>query len=147
MAISETRPKQARAWIRRQGRWSVFEVAFWLAALVPFYFMPTYLTLASQIAIAGLFALSVDLILGYAGIITLGHAMFFGLGAYCAGLITKAGWGEPLTAFQDGDVQGGHVLDVHRRPVLGRLVGRRRGVRVDPAPSSPPPTRAAQAWW
>lgn len=97
MALSETRPMQARAWIRRQSRWSVYEVLFWLAALLPFYFMPTYLTLASQVAIAALFALSVDLILGYAGIITLGHAMFFGLGAYCAGLITKAGWGEPLT--------------------------------------------------
>ena len=59
--------------------------------------MPTYLTLASQIAITALFAISVDLILGYAGIITLGHAMFFGLGAYTAGLLSKAGWGEPLT--------------------------------------------------
>lgn len=97
MALTETRPMQTRAWIRRQSRWSVYEVLFWLAALLPFYFMPTYLTLASQVAIAALFALSVDLILGYAGIITLGHAMFFGLGAYCAGLITKAGWGEPLT--------------------------------------------------
>jgi branched-chain amino acid transport system permease protein len=85
------------AWLRRQNRWSVFEVAFWLAAILPFVFFPTYLSLASQIAIAALFALSVDLILGYAGIITLGHAMFFGLGAYAAGLITKAGWGEPLS--------------------------------------------------
>lgn len=97
MAMTQTRPMQARAWIRGQSRWSAYEVLFWLAALLPFYFMPTYLTLASQVAIAALFALSVDLILGYAGIITLGHAMFFGLGAYCAGLITKAGWGEPLT--------------------------------------------------
>lgn len=86
------------AWLRKKGRWSLTEVAFWLVVLVvPFAFFPTYLTLASQIAIWGLFALSVDLILGYAGIITLGHAMFFGLGAYAAGLITKAGWGEPLT--------------------------------------------------
>lgn len=85
------------AWLRRKSRWSAFEIAFWLAALLPFFFLPTYLTLASQIAIAALFALSVDLVLGYAGIITLGHAMFFGLGAYCAGLISKAGWGEPLT--------------------------------------------------
>lgn len=97
MAMTETGPVQARAWIRRQSRWSAYEVLFWLAALLPFYFLPTYLTLASQVAIAALFALSVDLILGYAGIITLGHAMFFGLGAYCAGLLTKAGWGEPLT--------------------------------------------------
>ena len=84
-------------WLRRQSRFSVFEIAFWLAAIVPFFLFPTYLTLASQIAIAALFAVSVDLVLGYAGIITLGHAMFFGLGAYAAGLISKAGWGEPLT--------------------------------------------------
>jgi branched-chain amino acid transport system permease protein len=87
----------ARAWIGRQGRWGPFEIAFWIAVFVPFFFFPTYLTLASQIAIAALFALSVDLILGYAGIITLGHAMFFGLGAYAAGLLTKTGWGEPLS--------------------------------------------------
>ena len=87
----------AQDWIRRQGRWSAFEIVFWIAVFIPFFFFPTYLTLASQIAIAALFVLSVDLILGYAGIITLGHAMFFGLGAYAAGLLTKTGWGEPLT--------------------------------------------------
>jgi branched-chain amino acid transport system permease protein len=86
-----------QAWLRRQARWSPYELAFWLAALLPFLLFPTYLTLASQIAIAALFALSLDLVLGYAGIVTLGHAMFFGLGAYAAGLISKAGWGEPLT--------------------------------------------------
>ena len=85
------------AWLRRQSRWGVVEIGFWLAALLPFYFFPTYLTLASQIAITALFAVSLDLILGYAGIISLGHAMFFGIGAYAAGLLSKAGWGEPLT--------------------------------------------------
>jgi branched-chain amino acid transport system permease protein len=94
-----------RARLRRQSRWSGFEIAFWLAALLPFMLFPTYLTLASQIAIAALFAISLDLVLGYAGIVTLGHAMFFGLGAYAAGLISKAGWGEPLT----GLVLGGAV--------------------------------------
>jgi branched-chain amino acid transport system permease protein len=84
-------------WLKRQSRWSVFEIVFWLAALLPFLLFPSYLTLASQIAITALFAISVDLVLGYAGIITLGHAMFFGIGAYAAGLISKAGWGEPLT--------------------------------------------------
>ena len=86
-----------RAWLRQQSRWSGFEIGFWLLALVPFLLFPTYLTLASQIAIAALFAISLDLVLGYAGIVTLGHAMFFGIGAYTAGLISKAGWGEPLT--------------------------------------------------
>jgi len=84
-------------WLKRQSRWSIFEIVFWLAALVPFLLFPSYLTLASQIAVTALFAISVDLVLGYAGIITLGHAMFFGIGAYAAGLISKAGWGEPIT--------------------------------------------------
>jgi branched-chain amino acid transport system permease protein len=91
-------PSAPLAWVARQSRWSVFEIVFWLAALVPFFFFPTYLGLASQIAVAALFAISVDLILGYAGIVTLGHAMFFGLGAYTAGLLSaRLGWGEPLS--------------------------------------------------
>ncbi len=65
--------------------------------LLPYVLFPNYLSLASQIAIAGMFALSLDLIVGYAGIISLGHAAFFGLGAYTAGLLSKYGWGEPLT--------------------------------------------------
>ena len=45
-----------------------------------------------------LFALSLDLILGYAGIISLGHAALFGTGAYAAGILSAHGkWGEPLT--------------------------------------------------
>src|SRR5690242_12940292 len=80
-----------------QTRWRVVEIVFWLAALPPFWIAPNYLVLASQIAITALFALSLDLILGYAGIISLGHAAYFGFGSYTAGLIAKWGWGEPLT--------------------------------------------------
>jgi branched-chain amino acid transport system permease protein len=72
-------------------------VAFWLLPLAAFFLFPTYLSLGSQILIAGLFALSLDLILGYARIISLGHAAFFGLGAYTAGLLAGHGFGEPLT--------------------------------------------------
>ncbi len=79
------------------ARWRAVEVAFWLAALLPPLLFPTHLQLASQIAITALFALSLDLILGYAGIVSLGHAAFFGLGAYGAGLLSRAGWGEPLS--------------------------------------------------
>jgi branched-chain amino acid transport system permease protein len=46
--------------------------------------------------------LSIDLVLGYAGIVTLGHAAFFGLGAYGAGLFSKFVWGEPLTGLAFG---------------------------------------------
>ena len=65
------------------------EIAFWLATLLPFVVAPNYLSLASQIAITALFALSLDLILGYAGIVSLGHAAYFGFGAYTAGLLCK----------------------------------------------------------
>jgi branched-chain amino acid transport system permease protein len=78
-------------------RWRPLELAFWLATPLPFLLTPSHLQLASQIAITALFALSLDLILGYAGIVSLGHAAFFGVGAYTAGLLAKAGWGEPLT--------------------------------------------------
>ncbi len=78
-------------------RWTGFEIAFWLLPVAAFFLFPRYLTLGSQILIAGLFALSLDLILGYARIISLGHAAFFGLGAYTAGLLARHGFGEPLS--------------------------------------------------
>ena len=78
-------------------RWTRFETAFWLIPIAAFFLFPHYLTLGSQILIAGLFALSLDLILGYARIISLGHAAFFGLGAYTAGLLARHGLGEPLS--------------------------------------------------
>ena len=84
-------------YLRAQTRWRPVEIVFWIAALSPYLLFPNYLSLASQIAIAGMFALSLDLILGYAGIVSLGHAAFFGTGAYTAGLLSKHGWGEPLS--------------------------------------------------
>jgi len=78
-------------------RWHPLEIAFWLCTLLPFVVTRNYLSLASQIAITALFALSLDLILGYAGIVSLGHAAFFGVGAYTAGLLAKHYWGEPLS--------------------------------------------------
>jgi branched-chain amino acid transport system permease protein len=97
------------AYLQAQSRWSWLEIAFWLAALLPYYFFPNYLSLASQIAITALFALSLDLILGYAGIVSLGHAAFFGLGAYTAGLFSKFVWGEPLTGLLAAGLVAGLV--------------------------------------
>ena len=82
--------------LETQTRWQPAEIAFWAATLLPFVLFPNHLVLASQIAITALFALSLDLILGYAGIVSLGHAAFFGLGAYTAGILSKHGWSEPL---------------------------------------------------
>ena len=68
---------------------SVLEVAFWLVALAAVLIVPRRLLLLNEIAILALFALSLDLILGYAGVVSLGHAAFLGLGAYTAGLAAK----------------------------------------------------------
>ena len=81
-----------------RSRWRTIETIFWLCALLPFWLAPTHLQLASQIAITALFAISLDLILGYAGIVSMGHAAFFGLGAYTAGILSvKFGWGEQVS--------------------------------------------------
>ena len=80
------------------GRWHAAEIAFWLVPLACFFLFPGYRVLGSQILAVALFALSLDLILGYAGIVSLGHAAFFGLGAYTAGLLTaRWGWHEPIS--------------------------------------------------
>jgi branched-chain amino acid transport system permease protein len=69
----------------------------WVAALAFFFLLPEYLSLGARILIYILFALSLDLILGYAGIITLGHSAFFGLGAYTAGVLSaKFGLTDPF---------------------------------------------------
>jgi len=91
----------------RQIRWRPLEIAFWLAALAPFVVAPNYLSLASQVAITALFALSLDLLVGYAGLVSLGHAAFFGVGAYTAGLIAKHYWTEPLSALLVSAVAAG----------------------------------------
>jgi branched-chain amino acid transport system permease protein len=72
-----------------RARWQPLEIVFWLAALATVFLLPGKHLILTEIAILALFALSLDLILGYAGIISLGHAAFFGFGAYCAGLLAK----------------------------------------------------------
>jgi branched-chain amino acid transport system permease protein len=57
---------------------------------------PFYLTLVSRIMIFGLAALGLNLILGYGGMISFGHAMYLGIGAYAVGILTfhgiSSGW-------------------------------------------------------
>ncbi|HZL31154.1 MAG TPA: branched-chain amino acid ABC transporter permease, partial [Pseudolabrys sp.] len=98
------RPQQ---YLQSLSHWHPLEIAFWLATLLPFVLFPSYLSLASQIAITALFALSLDLILGYAGVVSLGHAAFFGIGAYAAGLFSKFVWGEPFSGLLVGAVLAG----------------------------------------
>lgn len=77
-------------------RWRIFEILFWIMALAAYFVFPRQLLILNEIVILGLFALSLDLILGYAGIVSLGHAAFFGAGAYAAGLIALHLTPDPL---------------------------------------------------
>jgi branched-chain amino acid transport system permease protein len=88
----------ARALIRRHFlRW--WEGLPWLAAAGFYFAFPDYLGFGTTLLVTILFALSLDLALGYAGIITLGHAAFFGTGAYTVGLLAFHGiWTEPITS-------------------------------------------------
>ena len=97
---SDFRPLAAEVtgFLTRRARWSPLEIAFWLVALASIWLFPAKHLILTEICIWAMFALSLDLILGYAGIISLGHAAFFGLGAYTAALITlRWNWSEPIS--------------------------------------------------
>lgn len=97
------RNAQACRYLADRERWTWPEALPWIAAVAAFFLFPDYMALGTQILIAILFALSLDLILGYAGIITLGHAAYFGVGAYATGMLSAhLGWGEPISAMLFG---------------------------------------------
>jgi branched-chain amino acid transport system permease protein len=89
MSTTPTRPVDA-------ARWRLWEPLLWLAALLSPWLLKEHALLINEVAIVALFALSLDLILGYTGIVSLGHAAFLGLGAYAAGLFAKHGMPDPL---------------------------------------------------
>jgi branched-chain amino acid transport system permease protein len=81
---------------RHRFRW--WELLPWIAGIAVFFAFPNYLAFGTQVLITILFALSLDLVMGYAGIVTLGHAAFFGAGAYTVGMLAQhLGWNEPLS--------------------------------------------------
>jgi len=81
---------------RHRFKW--WELLPWAAGIAVYFAFPNYLAFGTQLLIAILFALSLDLVLGYAGIVTLGHAAFFGAGAYTVGMLAQhLGWNEPLS--------------------------------------------------
>ena len=82
---------------RRSADWKPLEYLFWCLPVAAYFLFPGNYLLLSQVAVTSLFALSLDLIFGYAGIISLGHAAFFGVGAYTVGLLGLRGMGDPLT--------------------------------------------------
>ena len=86
----------AGASITAAARWKRWEVALFAALVASWFVAGDRALLGNEIAIFALFALSLDLILGFAGIISLGHAAFFGAGAYSAALFAKHVMPDPL---------------------------------------------------
>src|SRR5262245_54368688 len=75
-----------------------WEALPWILAIAFYFAFPRHLGFGTELLVTILFAISLDLALGYAGIVTLGHAAFFGAGAYTAGMLAKHGiWNEPVT--------------------------------------------------
>jgi branched-chain amino acid transport system permease protein len=109
LAAAPLQHPAALALIRRH-RWRWWEALPWLAAIAFYFAFPDYLGFGTELLIAILFALSLDLALGYAGIITLGHAAFFGTGAYTVGLLAFHGiWTEPITSLVIAALAAGAV--------------------------------------
>ncbi|MDB6002681.1 MAG: Branched-chain amino acid transporter permease [Rhizobacter sp.] len=96
-------------------RWHAGELLIWVVVAAVWFVFPDRLALGTQVLAAALFALSLDLALGYAGIVTLGHAAYLGLGAYVAGWLGKYGWTEPIT---------GALIAMAASALLGLLTAR-----------------------
>ena len=82
--------------LHNTSRWKVWEPVFWLLVLASPFLLSSHALIINEIAIVALFAVSLDLILGYTGIVSLGHAAFFGMGAYTAALFAKLVMPDPL---------------------------------------------------
>jgi len=87
---------RAQSQLARASGWRLWEVAIWIIAIGAIFVLPGKSLILTEIAILALFAVSLDLILGYAGIVSLGHTAFFGLGAYAAGLFSIHVATEPV---------------------------------------------------
>jgi branched-chain amino acid transport system permease protein len=93
---------QAQQSLLSKSRIKWWEVLLWIALLASPVLLPRQALIINEIAIVALFAVSLDLILGYTGIVSLGHAAFFGLGGYAAGLLAKHITPDPLMGLAMG---------------------------------------------
>jgi branched-chain amino acid transport system permease protein len=107
------------AHLSRRARWRWSEIAFWLAIVVLIVLFPSRDSLINEILVSGLFALSLDLILGLAGIVSLGQAAFYGAGAYAAAILASQGYNDPILLLLIGAIVGG-LLALVTAPLLLR---------------------------
>lgn len=103
--------------LRSRGAARPWEICFWIAVCVSVPLFPDHHLLLTEIAILGLFAMSLDILIGYCGVATLGHGAFFGLGAYAAGLVSIHVTPEPFTGLIVAGVASG-LLGVVFAPLM-----------------------------
>lgn len=91
-----------RTSLLESSRWKLWEPVVWLLAFAAPFVVAQHALIVNEIAIVALFALSLDLVLGYTGIVSLGHAAFLGFGAYSAALFAKHVMPDPLVGLAVG---------------------------------------------
>jgi branched-chain amino acid transport system permease protein len=101
------------------ARWRLWEYALWAVIWAMPVVFGSQAALINEIAILALFALSLDIILGYAGIVSLGHAASFGVGAYGAALFAKHVMPDPLVGLAVGTALGA-LLGAITSPMIVR---------------------------
>jgi len=92
----------AQASLLQAARWEPLELVFWVLAFASPWVLAQHALIINEIAIVALFAVSLDLVLGYTGIVSLGHAAFLGFGAYSAALFAKHIHPDPLLGLAVG---------------------------------------------
>lgn len=105
-----------------RGRILVWAVLLLVLALLPSFVPSYYLELVTKMLIFALFAMSLDLVLGYAGMACLGHAAFFGVASYVTALLIMRAEINPWVAFAAGIAAAGLV-----GALFGLLALRTRG--------------------
>lgn len=102
------------------------ELLPWIGASVAYVAFPDALPLGAQIIVMILFALSMDILAGYAGIVTLGHAAFYGAGAYTVGILSVSGRvQDPVAGLVLGSLVGAAL-----GALAGSLMLRTRGLAL-----------------
>lgn len=92
----------ARDALLNTARFKAWEPLFWAIAFLAPWGLSQHALIVNEIAIVALFGVSLDLVLGYAGIVSLGHAAFLGFGAYTAALFAKLVMPDPLVGLLVG---------------------------------------------
>lgn len=93
---------QMQKQLLKAARWTRQEVLLWALVFAAPWVFPGHALIVNEVAIVALFALSLDLVLGYAGVVSLGHAAFLGFGAYTAALFAKHIMPDPFAGLLVG---------------------------------------------